>query len=587
MVDFRKTLLLVALLVAMTCVASAQTSFVCQANTAQPPAVRYEGLAEEVGQVEIECRNGTPTAATVAIPKVNIQIFLGTNVTSRLLNNSTASEALLLIDEPTGDTGALPAVPRLVCPSPGDCTITAATSDGSMASYDGQPGHYNVFQGTQTGPASITWFGVPLNAPGTNVRKLRIVNVRANANMAGLSSSLLPNDIRMVISISGTGGPSLTNPVQTVAFVQKGLSFKGGDVKIYNQCEEHPLGTDPYTLSFTENFGNAFRPNLVNNASNGDQQNVIGAIYNTEAMFVDNVINGVIGDAGRATQGTRLWAKITNIPTGVAIYAQDRNSNWSTTVPLKASLVTSVSSSGSGGSFSLSPTGSNVQLLTDSATTREAYAVWEVLDARPGAIDTFNFEIFVVYDDSPLPGLGTATVAGGYAPVSTVGTASRTEPAPRFVIDEAAADSFTINPCQTNLLFPFIAFDGKFDTGIAISNTSKDPYGTPNQKGTCRIWFYGSPADTDKTTSIEIEAGKQLVFTLSGGNSGAGITGFDSFVGYAIARCNFQYAHGYAFISDVGANELAQGYLALILDTPMSESLRRNKKLTKSETLGQ
>ena len=34
------------------------------------------------------------------------------------------------------------------------------------------------------------------------------------------------------------------------------------------------------------------------------------------------------------------------------------------------------------------------------------------------------------------------------------------------------------------------------------------------------------------------------------------------------AVCNFQYAHGFAFISDVGARNLAMGYLALIIPDP-------------------
>ena len=35
-----------------------------------------------------------------------------------------------------------------------------------------------------------------------------------------------------------------------------------------------------------------------------------------------------------------------------------------------------------------------------------------------------------------------------------------------------------------------------------------------------------------------------------------------------IANCNFQYAHGFAFVSDVGARNLAMGgYLALVLGT--------------------
>jgi hypothetical protein len=31
------------------------------------------------------------------------------------------------------------------------------------------------------------------------------------------------------------------------------------------------------------------------------------------------------------------------------------------------------------------------------------------------------------------------------------------------------------------------------------------------------------------------------------------------------ALCNFQFGHGFAFISDVGARNLAMGYLALVV----------------------
>jgi hypothetical protein len=38
------------------------------------------------------------------------------------------------------------------------------------------------------------------------------------------------------------------------------------------------------------------------------------------------------------------------------------------------------------------------------------------------------------------------------------------------------------------------------------------------------------------------------------------------------AVCNFQYAHGFAFISDVGARNLAMGYLALVIPDPGSNA---------------
>ena len=43
------------------------------------------------------------------------------------------------------------------------------------------------------------------------------------------------------------------------------------------------------------------------------------------------------------------------------------------------------------------------------------------------------------------------------------------------------------------------------------------------------------------------------------------------FEGYIIAQANFQYCHGFAFISDVGAQKLAEGYLAIQLDVPLLE----------------
>ena len=41
-----------------------------------------------------------------------------------------------------------------------------------------------------------------------------------------------------------------------------------------------------------------------------------------------------------------------------------------------------------------------------------------------------------------------------------------------------------------------------------------------------------------------------------------------NFQGYMFAVCNFQFAHGFAFISDVGARNLAMGYLAIVIPDP-------------------
>ena len=108
MADFRKLLFafaVVALIVGLQVPAGAQgfgnaPAFTCVANAGVPPIVRSEGVTELVGDLILNCQGGTPTPAGVNIPLSNIQIFLNTNITSRLLNSGNLSEATMLIDEP-------------------------------------------------------------------------------------------------------------------------------------------------------------------------------------------------------------------------------------------------------------------------------------------------------------------------------------------------------------------------------------------------------------------------------------------------------------------------------------------------------
>jgi hypothetical protein len=81
-----------------------------------------------------------------------------------------------------------------------------------------------------------------------------------------------------------------------------------------------------------------------------------------------------------------------------------------------------------------------------------------------------------------------------------------------------------------------------------------------------------------------IPAGQTLVFTISaGGGAPFGtIPATPGFQGYIIAQCAFRYAHGYAFISDLGATQLAQGYLALVMDAALG-----TRTGAASESLGQ
>ena len=227
------------------------------------------------------------------------------------------------------------------------------------------------------------------------------------------------------------------------------------------------------------------------------------------------------------------------------------------------------------------------------------------MDGQGQVYDTAYFAVDISYTSNTtagIPALGTATVTGSYGPIQGPNTAINRSSAghPRFaIIDPNATQTlYTINSCSTSLLWPYVVNQAGFDTGMVISNTSKDPWGNSEQKGACRIYYYGSgpgggappsPVDTPM-----VEAGEYAIWLLSSGgevrpagagtNAGGSFAGAPGFEGYVIAICQFQYAHGYAFITRNGAVDLAQGYIPLILDAPASTLPRSGSE---SEPLNQ
>src|SRR5262249_34151125 len=151
------------------------------------------------------------------------------------------------------------------------------------------------------------------------------------------------------------------------------------------------------------------------------------------------------------------------------------------------------------------------------------------------AIDTLRFGVYIVYTASPgtnTPAPGTATVNLSFAPTSTVTSASASAPIPRFIDTSTAKNVFSIAICRTVLLFPFVTNQLGFDTGLAISNTSTDPFGTTPQAGTCSLNFYGASAPAAVTTPsiASATAYVNLASVVAPG-----------FQGYMIAVCGFQF----------------------------------------------
>jgi len=541
MVAFRKVLPVLALVVMMAAVASAQNAtFQCAANAGVPPLIRAEGLAEPVGDLTLNCTGGNPET----LYYVNVQIFLSTNVTSNILSGST-TEALLMIDDP----------------APGNQCL------GSPLSQAGTPcSPANIWRGetVSSSPNSVLWRGVPIVPPGTGTRVIRIANIRANATGVP-SGSYVPGTITEYISITGATSVPVANQPQTVAFVQQSLavSISGATGK---QCT---ASDDEASITFTENFPSAFRKKIETSSNVAIDQNIPGYNYVTESMFTNSTVTGA---AGAANQGTRFIVKFTNVQNGVTVYTPNSVLSGS----LYAVRVSGANSDGSGGTLATMGDGT---LTAVSISGGAGIAVYEVVgtDTMNGLIETQAFTIPISFSwptnavGENKPALGTSQVAGGYGPISTVITMSSTAPEPRFKESFTQGDMLTISACRTILLFPFITNQAGFDTGIVIANTSSDPLANSTgrqQQGACTLYYYGSTtgggaAPAAQTTQV-VPTGTQLVFTLSGGGN-YGAPGAPGFQGYMFALCNFQFAHGYAFVTKMGAVDIAHGYLALVV----------------------
>jgi len=514
---------------------------------------------------------------------------LNTSITSRLMSSSATlpqlSEALLLLDEPA--PGAQYGCPSNPCTAYGNgAGLPIYGASGLAAATNNR----NVFQGLQTASNSITWLGVPIDPPGTSgSRIIRITNVRGNANALGVSGA---NATPVSVFATVTATPPSFLPVsglatQSVGSVQRGLQFgvfgsssaTSFTAASLQQCvSRNENAGSVAVLRYSELFATSFkRRNIATTSAlplaTAEQNALSGTTagqYNTESMFTTGALAGgtlpSMGSGfqaiGQADFGTRLKAVFNNIPNGVNLFV-DRTATANAGADRADMTASETGAFAAVGATSGSPaSGTSTQLTVTNGT---ATAVWEVLDSQATSFAVFNFRVWATYTASPAtnsPALATATVNGSYAPTSTVTTAS-SGPIPRFADTSTASNIFTVIPCATNLLYPYVTSQFGFDTGIAISATSLDPFGTSGQSGTCTLNWYGA-AFTGATPTPVVNAGTTYSTLVS--TTLSNVTG--GFTGYMIAVCRFQYAHGFAFISDLGARNLAMGYLALIIPDP-------------------
>jgi hypothetical protein len=453
---------------------------------------------------------------------------------------------------------------------------------------------------------TLEWDNVLL-APGSAAGRqwymqLRITNVRVNAATLAGQGEFAPA-INAIVTLNTTTGTVPLTP-DTVVIARPRPSFRvASSPRLRRNCDFPRSITQ--NLEIIELLPNAFKPRLDDEVSQGcpgpagRQCNPNTAYFTESGLMLGADWAGLLGPngptniTGYATQGTQFNISITSPSTldnGTAPPANPYAITFGavTAMPTGSTMTGTVTTGGVTTAATGAVSRNFTLTITDFALSSDPFTINRVIVPVTAAYNeqiygSTNFRVWYL----PL-----ANLAGGE------GVVRLGAPTPRFDAVIKEAPGYSIVRCRTLILFPYLTNRDGYNTGIAIANTSQDgdtvvagPFnenklasevirGAIPQSGPCTLYLYGGNngpgnpiAQTPLVSEVNVRPGGMYLMTLQDGGVVKGPAGQDDgvlegapgFQGYGIASCQFQYAHGYAFISDVNAQQLAQGYLALII----------------------
>jgi uncharacterized protein (TIGR03437 family) len=375
--------------------------------------VRAEGLAETLGDILLTCSGAPGSAITL-----NFSVFLNVSLTNRI-SATNATDVSLTVDSGSGPVPA------------------------------GVPG---LLQSSN----SVSFNGVTFTVPPSGAVNLRISNLRGNVSQIGFG---FQQPVLAVLSVNGFPAPLITNATQlSVGVPGRGLLSTLASTGI--RCVGSPLptvinfanlltgGTRFVSTRVTEGYPDAF----LKKAGTNDTGIRIVASYSGfpagARIFVPDVVAG--SDAVQPTAAGDLGGT----PSGGA-YAPGPGS-------LLLSRVLGTDANGRGGSVLYTPgaPGSGTVAFNSVSEVPLAngagIAVYEVVDANPGARETAQFPTFL---GIPAINSETTPVASeqvSLGPLSTVSSASSTEAVPRFLPTAAPSDCAGLGDCNASF-FPSLS----------------------------------------------------------------------------------------------------------------------------------
>jgi len=264
---------------------------------------------------------------------------------------------------------------------------------------------------------------------------------------------------------------------------------------------------------------------------------------------------GFVNPTGAPGADTQLKLQFNNIPTGTF------NINTCSATATKADTTASTLAP----SLSATNVDSNIPFITinfdgDGDLSQVETVTFKCTGITPGnAVLTAGGAITVQVTLAP-----TGAALGALGALLSDATTGQV---PRFASNLQPATGLTvvsIVPATTNLLASFAIAGGGFDTGIAISNTTADPFGTTTggatpANGAITYTFFpnggasfsfttgaaGTPTGNGGLTSGVLNAGNTYSVLLSELLRAAGKG--PAFNGYVFVTTNFTNAHGVAF----------------------------------------
>ena len=514
---------------------------------------------------EIQTNRAAQTATTASSGA-------GVLVTGQLIANSPLTTTDLRLTYP----GPITSTPVL-CQTGPNTQVACTSSGGTPGSASNIPpvdpirieGATGVF--ATVGPPRLNTVSsrIEIQLPGfsstianTQSGSFRLVGVRIDANgktgAQSVSAALADNTANYLLTTtSATVINALSPGIASMQIGSRSGQPNLGTATIFTN-RTVPDGQASFTI--TEGFATALR-SLTHESNSGVA--LVNPPYNS----------------------TRIRLTFANIPTGVTL-TLSMNFASSTSGAQQAEFGTETTHSGTTSVTSTSPT-ATISIISNLSTS---------------SVDNMEIDIsgITVSSTAAVTTSAAITVTSALSPVcdtilDDTGMPITTNGYPCFAsgADNGPVTVVNIVPTNTTLLMPYAAVLPPFDTGLAIANTSADPFGTGGggaapSSGSIRLDFFptaaagGAGTAFSLTTSATVRPGAGLSSdgTVAAGATwtvlfsqllaAAGQTG--NFIGYVFIQANFLNAHGTATISDFRTYSLTSNVLVLLPPATSSRS---------------